>query len=78
MGVTFSSFFYFEESSDNQNKKETYNKICNSLDMISNTLEETDKMVKEIEYSLNNPEVDIMEWDYYDTPILETKNIECV
>ena len=37
--------------------------------MISDTLEETDKMVKEIEYSLNNPEVDIMEWDYFDTPI---------
>ncbi len=32
-------------------------------------------MIKEIEESLKNPEVEVMEWDYFDSPILENKNL---
>lgn len=74
MGAIVSTIFSNDPSQENE-KKSSYNKIFNSLNQISNTLDETESMIREIEESLNNPVVDVMEWDYFDTPILETKKI---
>ena len=74
MGGTISSFFYSENPSENENeKKNVYNQIFNSLNKISDSLDETESIIKEIEHAISNTEIDFMEWDYYDTPILETK-----
>ena len=74
MGGTISSFFNSENPSENENeKKNVYNQIFNSLNKISDSLDETESIIKEIEHAISNTEIDFMEWDYYDTPILETK-----
>ena len=75
MGATISSILYLEDPSQNEKKQSSYNKIFYTLNKISNTLDETEDMVKEIQISLNNPDMDVMEWDYFDTPILEYKNL---
>ena len=74
MGALVSTIFY-EDPSQETEKKTAYSKIFDSLNNISNTLDETESMIREIEESLNNPVTDVMEWDYFDTPILETKNM---
>ena len=75
MGTIVSTIFNSEDPSQEIPKKSSYNKIFSTLDKISNTLNETEEMIKEIEESLKNPEIDIMEWDYYDFPIMETKKM---
>lgn len=75
MGTIVSTILYSEDPSQENIKKNSYNKIFDTLNKISNTLDDTKEMIKEIEESLKNPQIDIMEWDYYDTPILETKKI---
>ena len=74
MGTIVSTIFYENPSQENE-KKSSYNKIFNSLNEISKSLNETELMIIEIEESINNPITDVMEWDYFDTPILETKNM---
>ncbi len=75
MGTIVSTIFYSEDPSEELEKRKTYNNIFDSLNKISNTLDETELMIKEIEESLKNPEVEVMEWDYFDSPILENKNL---
>lgn len=75
MGTIVSTILYYEDLSQENIKKKSYNKILDTLNKISNTLDNTKEMIKEIEECLKNPQKDVMEWDYYDTPILETKKI---
>jgi len=75
MGTIVSTILYSEDPSQENIKKKSYNKIFDTLNKISNTLDDTEEMIKEIEECLKNPQTDVMEWDYYDTPILETKKI---
>ena len=75
MGTIVSTILYSEDPSQDNIKKKSYNKILDTLNKISYTLDDTEDMIKEIEESLKNPQTDVMEWDYYDTPILETKKI---
>jgi|TARA_Y100000389_G_C17121503_1_gene345645 hypothetical protein len=75
MGTIVSSILYSEDPSQENIKKISYYKIFDTLNKISNTLDGTEEMIKEIEESLKNPQIDVMEWDYYDSPILETKKI---
>ena len=73
MGTIVSTIF--SEDPSQENIKKIPNKIFDTLNKISNTLDDTEEMIKEIEESLKNPQIDVMEWDYYDTPIIETKKI---
>ena len=75
MGTIVSSILYPEDPSEEIEKKNSYNKIFDSLNKISSTLDDTKQMIKDIEESLRNPEIEVMEWDYFDTPILENKNL---
>ena len=73
MGGNISSFLFYEEPKNT----EYYDNIFNSLNKISKNLDDTENMIKEIDECIKNqPQLETtMEWDYYDLPVMETKNL---
>ena len=61
MGATISSIFNYGDMEESKNEK--YSNIFNSLNKISKTIDDSEEMLSD------------MEWDYYDAPILEMKEL---
>lgn len=82
MGIVFSNILNYDTPEEN-NLTETRNKcnnIISTLDRIESRLENTEKMLQEIEEAIKNENPyehhHTMEWDYYDLDIMETKKLK--
>ena len=53
MRATISSIFYYGDTEESKNEK--YSNIFYSLNKISNTIDDTEEMINEIEESIKNP-----------------------
>ena len=75
MGATISSIFNYGDMEESKNEK--YSNIFNSLNKISKTIDDSEEMLNEIEDLMKNIDFSAsdMEWDYYDAPILEMKEL---
>lgn len=75
MGATISSIFFYGDTGESKNEK--YSNIFYSLNKISKTIDDTEEMLNEIEVSMKNMDFSTsdMEWDYYNAPMLEIKEL---
>lgn len=75
MGVSISSLFNYGDTEELKNEK--YSNIFYSLNKISKTIDDTEETLNEIEILIKNIDFSVsdMEWDYYDAPMLENKEL---
>lgn len=82
MGTVFSNILNYDTPEDTQNEENLskYNNIIYTLDAIESRLENTEKLIEEIEKDINKelpfPQHHTMEWDYYDLVPMESKKIK--
>ena len=82
MGTVFSNILNYDTPEDTQNEENLskYNNIIYTLDAIESRLENTEKLIEEIEKDINKelpfPQHHTMEWDYYDFDPMESKKIK--
>ena len=82
MGIVFSNILNYDTPEDTQ-LEENINKcnnIISTLDRIESRLENTEKILQEIEEAIKNEnpfeQHHTMEWDYYDLDSMETKKLK--
>lgn len=82
MGIVFSNILNYDTPEDTQieENRNKCNNIISTLDRIESRIENTEKILKEIEDAIKNEnpfeQHHTMEWDYYDLDSMETKKLK--
>tara|TARA_B100000676_G_scaffold134452_1_gene133380 strand:+ start:376 stop:624 length:249 start_codon:yes stop_codon:yes gene_type:complete len=82
MGIVFSNILNYDTPEDTQieEKINKCNNIISTLNRIESRLENTEKILQEIEEAIKNEnpfeQHHTMEWDYYDLDHMETKKLK--
>ena len=82
MGIVFSNILNYDtpEDTELEENRNKCNNIISTLDRIESRLENTEKILQEIEEAIKNEnpfeQHHTMEWDYYDLDSMETKKLK--